>query len=52
MQLEFDWADVKPSLLSLITVTVMAIVGIVFLKWFVLQFKFVPNSLRELILAV
>ena len=28
-----DFADVKPSPLSLLTVTLMAIVGIVLLKW-------------------
>lgn len=52
MQLELDWADVKPSLLSLLTVTVMAVIGIVFLKWLVLRYSWVPDSVRELILAV
>jgi len=31
--IEFDMADVKPSVLSFITVTLMAVAGIALLKW-------------------
>lgn len=34
----FELADVKPSILSLLTVTLMAIVGITFLKWAMVKF--------------
>lgn len=36
--MEFDMADVKPTLLSFAVVTIMAIVGINLLKWAVSKY--------------
>lgn len=48
--MEFDMADVKPTVLSLFVVTVMAVIGITLLKWAMTKYP-VPG-LAEIILAV
>lgn len=43
-------ADIKPSVLSWLIVTLMAVTGVAFLKWFVAKFP-VPG-LSDLVAAV
>lgn len=46
-----EFAELKPSVVSFILVTLMAIVGIALAKWVVSQFP-VPEPLRELVLSI
>lgn len=48
--MQFDVADVKPSVFSLITVTLMAVIGIVLLKW--LNAKYPVPGLTDVINSV
>jgi len=52
--MRLDWADVKPSLWSLAMVTLLAIVGIVLMKWAVqkLPDTSLTNSVRDLVNSV
>jgi hypothetical protein len=49
-QIDFDMADVKPSVLSFVTVTLMAVAGIALLKWAMSRWS-VPG-LSDLVNAV
>jgi hypothetical protein len=46
----FDMADIKPSVLNLAMVTLMAIIGITFLKWATMKFPI--RGFSELVAAV
>lgn len=48
--MELAMSDVKPTVLSFVTVTIMAVTGIVLLKWFVSKYP-VPG-LSEIVAAV
>ncbi len=49
-EIAFDMADVKPSVLSFVTVTLMAVAGIALMKWAVKRWP-VPG-LSDLVNAV
>lgn len=48
--MELDMADVRPTVLSFVTVTLMAVVGIVLLKWLVAKWP-IPGVV-EVVTAV
>lgn len=48
--MELAMSDVKPTVLSFVTVTIMAVTGIVLLKWFVSKYP-IPG-LSEIVTAV